>query len=202
MGANLAVSSVSPDSLLEAIIARDPQAFAAWMRVAEPRVRASVARYAAAVDTEVVVQETLMRVWLVAHRIELDDRGDCTIRFAIRMARNLAVDATRRSARHASKLEELETRADEPNEPKEPAGPDPHLRDRLRDCINGLRRAPQLALRARLERGHKSADRDLAAGLEMTLNTFLKNVGRARKALVDCLRRHGIQITDRGEVLP
>ena len=47
-------------------------------------------------------------------------------------------------------------------------------------------------LRARLAGG--GHDLDLAEGLGMRLNTFLKNVGRAKSLLAECLRKSGITL--------
>ena len=38
---------------------------------------------------------------------------------------------------------------------------------------------------------------ELAASVKMRLNTFLKNIGRARKLLVACLRKQGITMEAR-----
>jgi len=51
------------DRHLPAIVAGDAQAFAAWLAGAEPRIRASLRGFAAQVDVEAVLQETLLRVW-------------------------------------------------------------------------------------------------------------------------------------------
>ena len=49
---------------------------------------------------------------------------------------------------------------------------------------------------ARFDDGGARHDRELAARLGMTLNTFLKNIGRARKLLIECLERRGVREAD------
>ena len=51
------------DTLLPRIAARDEEAFVDWMRSAEHRIRDSLRSFAARVDVEATVQETLLRVW-------------------------------------------------------------------------------------------------------------------------------------------
>ena len=62
------------DDQLAAIAAGDPDAFGRWVAGAEHELRASLASFAAAVDSEVIVQETLLRMWQVAPRVERDGR--------------------------------------------------------------------------------------------------------------------------------
>jgi hypothetical protein len=50
------------EPLVAAIAAGDASAFARWMRGAERPIRESLRRYAASVDTEAVLQESLLRV--------------------------------------------------------------------------------------------------------------------------------------------
>ena len=72
--------------------------------------------------------------------------------------------------------------------------PDPLLRQAITDCREKLPPAPSRALAARLSGAGVRHDRDLAARCEMSLNTFLKNVGRARSLLRECLRRRGVAL--------
>lgn len=62
------------DSFLPAILAGDVDAFGYWVAGAEARLRNSLRHFAAVVDTEAVVQETLLRVWQVAPRFVSDGR--------------------------------------------------------------------------------------------------------------------------------
>ena len=64
------------DRHLPGILAGDSSAFATWMAGAEPRLRASLRSFAVQVDTEAVLQETLLRVWQVAPRFVPDGRPD------------------------------------------------------------------------------------------------------------------------------
>ena len=178
------------DHHLDAIAAGDAMAFAQWLAGAERPLRASLRSFAASVDTEAVLQEALLRVWQVAPRVTRDGKPNALLRVAYRIARNAAIDATRRQRVTAVPMDVLEAAA----EPIAPSTPDPALRKALIDCHERLPPAPKRALEARLTDHGARHDRDLAAVCEMTLNTFLKNVGRARKLLVDCLSRRGIAL--------
>ena len=177
------------DHLLDDIAAGDPQAFAAWVAGAEPRVRASLASFAAQVDTEAVVQETLLRVWQVAPRFEPDGRPDGLVRLAVRIARNLAVSELRRARVEPAELERLEREG-----PTEAVEPDPLLARVIRKCRALLPDQPRQALEARLGAEGGRSDHELAAEVGMRLNTFLQNVRRARLSLAECLGRHGVAV--------
>lgn len=172
------------DALLPAIQAGDAGAFARWVAGAELRLRLSLTRFASACDTEAVLQETLLRVWQVAPRIE-PDGPDALLRFAIRVARNTAVSEVRRLGR---------VELDDREEAVAPIEPDPLLARVLAFCREKLRGKPALALEARLRSEGARDDAELAQSVDMTLNTFLQNVGRARRALVDCLGRQGVRL--------
>ncbi|MCZ7684030.1 MAG: hypothetical protein M5U28_36765 [Sandaracinaceae bacterium] len=81
---------------LAMIAAGDADVFATWMAGAEPALRAGLRRFAAHVDTEAVLQETLLRVWQVAPRFVPDGRPDGLLRLGHRIARNLAVSEIRK----------------------------------------------------------------------------------------------------------
>jgi len=186
------------DRYLDEIAAGDAEAFARWVAGAEPRVRLSLSSYAVAVDVEAVVQETLLRIWQVAHRVEPDGRANCLLRLAVRIARNLAVDHTRRlrtTPLAPPDLQGLLTALAEPST-LQPPTPDPHLRATIDDCRERLPKKPRQALTLRLTHGGRRSDHDLAADAQMRLNTFLQNVGRARRLMADCLERHGVNLTE------
>lgn len=178
------------DAHLPAIATGDPDAFARWIAGAEPRLRLSLRRFAADADTEAVLQETLLRVWQVAPRVQPDGRPDCLLRLAVRIARNLALDEVRRRRPVAGGLE----LGDDTLPVPPPAPPDPYLRRAIAACRERLPRKPAQALGARLDGGGAVPDRDLAARLGMRLNTFLQNFTRARRLLHECLRRAGIDV--------
>ena len=180
------------DEHLPAIAAGDPDAFGRWVAGAEHRLRASLASFATSVDTEVVVQEILLRMWQVAPRVEPDGRPDSLLRLAIRSARNLAIDHARLAGRRAPAVDLGEVPEELVSEG--PAAPDPLLREAVAECREALPRRPAQALGARLDGGGALHDRDLAARLGMKLNTFLKNIGRARALLAECLRRRGVDL--------
>lgn len=176
------------DIHLAAIRRGEQHAFAAWMVGAEPVLRASLRGFATQVDVEVVVQEALIRAWQYAQRVEEDGGGNSLLRYARRVARNLAIDETRRWSRE-------QRREEPPEEVTTPEPPDPAMRRWIRTCLDALPARPQAAMRARLEASGRRHDRELAATVEMSLNTFLKNVGRARTLLQTCLKSHGVEAT-------
>lgn len=180
------------DEHLPAIVVGDPSAFARWVAGVEPLLRRSLRAFAAAVDAEAVVQETLLRAWQVAPRIEIDGRPNGLLRFALRAARNLAISEVRRARVAEDALREMERCSDLDVDVWAP--PDPLLRERIDDCRKKLPRQPARALEARLGGAAGDGDRTLAAALGMRLNTFLQNITRARRLLADCLRRAGIDL--------
>jgi len=178
------------DEHLPAIAGGDADAFARWLAAAEAPLRRSLRTFAANVDTEAVLQESLLRVWQVAPRCEPDGRPNGLLRLAQRVARNLAIDALRRQ--RAAHVELLE--GDLPT--IEPQPVDEHVRDTLRRCRNKLPERPAQALDARLHDRELRNDRELASALDMQLNTFLQNITRARRLLAECLQRHGVQLKE------
>jgi RNA polymerase sigma-70 factor (ECF subfamily) len=180
----------SLDVHLAAIQAGDAHAFARWLAGSETRLRLSLRRFAAQVDVEAVMQETLLRVWQVAPRIEPDGRDDCLLRFAIRVGRNVALSEMRRLHRPTAAI----AAAAEDAERVEAVETDPLLRRVIAACCEELPPRPAAALEQRLESGGSEPDRELAARLGMQLNTFLQNVTRARKLLGQCLERQGVRL--------
>lgn len=179
------------DPQLVLIATGDTDAFATWMAGAEPRIRASLSSFATKVDTEAVVQECLLRVWQVAPRLKPDDRPDSLTRFAIRTARNLAITDLRRRRPELLTDELLREHPDDERPPD--AIPDEALRDTIAECLKRLPNKPKLAMTSRLG-GAGRPDAVIADRIGMTLNTFLQNIRRARLALADCLREHGIEV--------
>jgi RNA polymerase sigma-70 factor (ECF subfamily) len=179
--------SLDLDMHLPAIGAGDPESFALWMAGAEPPLRRALRRFAADLDTEAVLQETLLRVWQVARRVEPDGRPNALLRFAHRVARNLALSMLRA----AREIPDGDAGADLADEPR---APDPLLRRALAACRERLPRRPAQALDARLDASGAEPDAALARRLGMTTNTFLQNFTRARKLLADCLRARGVEL--------
>lgn len=163
--------------------------FREWMGRVERPIRASLARFARAVDVEAIMQETLLRMWLLASEGERELEGaDASLRFAIGMARNLARNEARRMGRvRYLPPEDLPEVAQDP-----PPAPDPGLGAAIRDCLARLTPKLREVLQARIARGSFEPDRDLANGLRMKLNTFLQNVVRARGAMRSCLEKKGV----------
>ena len=178
------------DVELPAIALGDADAFARWLARAERPLRQSLRRFAAAVDTEAVMQETLLRVWIVARRCRPDGRPNSLLRLGLRIARNLAIGEIRRT-----RSGPIDDDIDPPDPPApEPTLPDPALRKRIEECLEKLPRKPAAALAARIESAGAEPDRLLADRLGMRPNTFLQNITRARRLLTGCLQRLGIEI--------
>jgi RNA polymerase sigma-70 factor (ECF subfamily) len=182
------------DLHLDAIAAGDAQAFAAWLAGAEHPLRASLRSFAAAVDAEAVVQESLIRAWTVASKIARDGRPNTLLRWTLRAARNLAISEARRRGRVdlpddgdlEIQLERLATDG--------PAPSDPLLRRLIQACLEALPAKPREALLARLAAAGGEADKQTAQRLGVKANTFLQNFTRARKFLAECLASKGVEL--------
>lgn len=188
--------SLDLDRQLPRIAAGDHEAFAEWMRGAEPRIRDSLRSFAAFVDVEAAVQETLLRTWQIAPRFVPDGRENGLLRLAVRIARNFAISQLRRRRLEPAQLEALEAEAPSQEDATlTPARPgDPLLRRRIEECLRRLPRQPGRALRARLAGAGREPDETLAESLRMRRNTFLQNITRARKLLAACLERAGVDL--------
>jgi RNA polymerase sigma factor (sigma-70 family) len=172
---------------LVAIRHGDVSAFARFIAGAERGIRESLRSFAARVDTEAVVQETLLRVWQVSPRVEPDGKPNALLRFAVRVARNLAIDETRRTRDTSVDPSVLAETAEIVAAP-----PDPMLRRVIAACRDALPQKPAQALTARIESGGAEPDEVLASRLGMKTNTFLQNFTRARKLLAECLEGKGV----------
>lgn len=179
------------DHELELIKHGDTAAFGRWMSLVEPTLRLSLRSFATTVDVEAVLQESLLRTWNVAPRVERDGKPNALFRMALRIARNFAISERRRRTATAMDHESLAAFADET-----PVFADPMLLERVRECHAKLPSKPRQALTARLESQGSEADELLAARLSMRLNTFLQNFTRARKLLLECLRNLGVDVTE------
>jgi RNA polymerase sigma factor (sigma-70 family) len=178
------------DVHVAAIVEGDADAFARWLAGAEPNVRASLRSFAAVVDVEVVVQETLLRVWQVAPRFERDGKPNGLVRLAVRIGRNLAVSELRRTRARPVEVSDLE----DVLPAVQPSEPDPILRQAIVDCRDKLPPRPREVFDTRLADAGARDDVELAASLGMRVNTFLQNFTRARQLLADCLRKRGIVV--------
>ena len=181
------------DSLFEAAGQGDGQAFEDWMGRVERPIRLSLRRFARAADVEGVVQETLLRMWLLAHEPKRRLIGeDGSLRYALGMARNIARAEARRLGRetHLPTDDSLEA----PVPPDPPS--DPGLARAIRECFEKLSRKPRAALMARIRHGADTDDHSLARRVGMSANTFWQNIARARKQLADCLRGKGVPLEE------
>ncbi len=179
---------------LAAMARGDAMAFARWASSVEPPLRGALRPFATSVDTEAVLQETLLRIWQIAPRFTHDGKPHALLRFAMRTARNVAVSEWRRQGR-ADQLEALERHLAAESEVA-PITPDPHLREQIVKCREKLPGKPKVALEQRLASGGDQDDATLASRLGMSLNTFLQNFTRARKFLKECLEKAGIHLDE------
>jgi len=182
------------DALFEAARGGSVDAFGAWAERVHLPLRRSLHAFASAVDVEVVVQETLLRMWQLARaRRPVLTGENASLRFALGVARNVAREEARRARTgHLVPLEAWEATQASAVEPDPP--PDLGLRRAIMECLARLPRKPGAALRARLLHGGEASDHALAATLAMSRNTFLQNIVRARRHLAACLRGRGIAV--------
>ncbi|HVE82953.1 MAG TPA: sigma factor [Myxococcales bacterium] len=184
------------DAELPAIQRGDAGAFGRWMAAAEPELRRALRPLAASVDAEAVLQEGLLRVWQVAPRLRPDGRGNSLLRLAVTITRNVALGELRRLRPELSGDEVIARAQLAADAGRAPPLPDPHLRQAISQCREKLPRKPAEALDARLHGGGGEPDETLAERLGMRLNTFLQNVTRARRLLLDCLKRRGVPVEE------
>ena len=186
--------AVRPDELFLLACWGRPDAYAEWMGMVEIPLRRSLQRFARAVDVEVVMQETFMRMWLVANdRQRILEGTNASLKFAFRVARNVALEEIRR--RRLDRLVDLEHLEDLPEGSYDPEPRDPALARAIADCFRRLPDKPRRALGARLE-GDCLPDRVLAERLRMRLNTYLQNIVRARRAMERCLEGRGVRLKE------
>lgn len=170
-------------------------AFAAWLVAAEPSLRRGLGGFARQVDVEAVLQEALLRAWQVAPRVVPDGRENALLRLAQRTATNLAISEVRRHARSVATDPELLAAGIDAATAHEPPQPDPLLRDTIARCREKLPPKQAQALGARLDGAGGVPDATLAERLGMEKSAFLQNVSRARRLLIDCLKRAGIDLS-------
>jgi RNA polymerase sigma-70 factor (ECF subfamily) len=181
------------DLHLMAIQAGDADAFGRWLAGAEPHLRASLRSFAAAVDTEAVLQEAALRVWQLAPRVTSDGRPNALLRWALRVARNHAISERRRLRTEPAGDAIEEALGDDAL--LTPHVPDPHLRRAIARCRDKLPPQPARVLMERLACAGGEPDEVLAERLSMRLNTFLQNFTRARRLLAECLAASGVDLT-------
>jgi len=170
----------------------DRGAFAQWMGMVEIPLRRSLHRFARAVDVEAVVQETLLRMWLVAgDRQRVLQGSRASLKYAFAVGRIVALEEMHRYRQ--DRFVELDVLDGLPEGRIDPDPPDPALARKIRECMERLPARPREALCARVHNGHLS-DRQLAASLRMKANTFFQNIVRARRLLRECLARRGVRL--------
>lgn len=182
------------DHHLPGIAAGDANAFGRWVAAAEPQVRDTLRPFAASVDAEAVLQESLLRVWQTAPRFAPDGRPNALLRMAVRIARNLAVSEVRKLRTDHVDAEDLERALARLEAYVAHEAPDPLLRKLVEECRRKLPGKPSEALAQRLVSGGAEPDATLAERVNMRLNTFLQNVTRARKLMAECLKKRGVDL--------
>jgi len=179
-------------------IAEDEGAFTAWMQAVELPLRARLRSVSSEVDVEAIMQEALLRMWGIARSGRPLEGPDASLRLARAVLRNVVFEELRRLRRHGGPPADPWPEGDgiEIAGPA-PEPPDPLLRRIILRCLEKVPGIPARAIRARIELGHLLPDREIAEGLRMKPNTFLQNIGRARKFLTQCLEENGVRL---GEV--
>jgi RNA polymerase sigma factor (sigma-70 family) len=168
----------------------DPRAFAGWLRLTEIPLRRSLRRFATAVDVEEVMQEGLLRLWMLAPGKDL--RGEnASLRYAVTVMHNLARKIAKRNGLiHLIPDDEIER-----TNPVNPGPlPDPALARIIKMCLGKLPRKPRRVMEMIVAAGHAVSNRILAERLGMKLNTLVQNLVRGRKALRRCLERNGVRL--------
>jgi DNA-directed RNA polymerase specialized sigma24 family protein len=172
----------------------DRGAFAQWMGMVEIPLRRSLYRFARAVDVEAVVQETLVRMWLLAGDPQRVLKGSqASLKYAFAVGRIVALEEMRRYRK--DRFVELDVLENLPEGRINPDPPDPALARKIQDCMESLPRQPREALWARVHNG-RLPDRQLADALRMKANTFFQNIVRARRLLRECLERRGVRLEE------
>ncbi len=168
-------------------------AFAHWLSMVEAPLRRSLQRYARDLDTEVILQETLTRMWMIGARGKDLEGENASLLLAFGVMRNVRREEQRRlklaGKRDGGRPEDHPDAAT-----SNPTPPDPALRRAIARCFEKLPGRPRKAMEARLQGA--TPDRDLAEELGMKLNTFLQNIVRARKALAGCLEESGVRLAE------
>jgi DNA-directed RNA polymerase specialized sigma24 family protein len=171
----------------------DAVGFENWVRRVELPLRMSLRSFARQVDTEAIIQEGLLRMWVLAPTLALEGEN-ASLRYALRVVYNLALHEAKRLQRFVPlDLEGTGVPSELTVEPEPPI--DPGLRKAISDCISRLSKQARNALLARLH-GGLEPDRALADRLSMRLNTFLQNVIRARQHVAQCLESRGISVRE------
>ena len=189
------------DQAYERTRSGDPEGFADWVRRVELPLRSSLRSFARWVDVEAIVQEGLMRMWILAPQLALSGEN-ASYRYSARLMRNLALQEVRRARRFHPLGDAGGSSAGPPPEDQLPAlepTPDPLLRRAILECLSRLRDRPRQALLARLASLQAEADSLLADRLGLKLNTFLQHIVRARKALTACLEGKGMHVPGVGK---
>ena len=176
----------------QAIVRRDEDAFKRWLERILIDLRLSLQRFAKIVDVEVVVQETAILVWERTSTIVPDGRPAFLLRWAIRVARNKALNDVKRAQRDVPLHEPSERSETQSGR----AGADPFLRARIHSCHERLPTALRRVIDMILADGGQQSARESATAGGMSYDAFRQNLARGRRALVNCLKEHGIDIRE------
>ncbi|MCC6650839.1 MAG: hypothetical protein IT348_06790 [Candidatus Eisenbacteria bacterium] len=182
------------DGLWEQAGGSDPQAFGQWAGRVERPVRLYLRPWAARVDVECIVQEALLRMWVRANDGEAEPLTgeNASLRWCCRVAWNLARNEARKRGREVvTDPQEMPETSVSPEEHSSPG-----LRRAIAECVQALGEKLRSVLLARLEDHGLRGDLALAESLDMTKNTFLQNIVRARKQVAACLEGKGVALEE------
>jgi RNA polymerase sigma factor (sigma-70 family) len=175
---------------LQAIAARDPEAFTGWFARHEIVLKRSLRSFASIVDVEAVVQDTAIRVWERASGLAPDGRSGFLVRWAVTVAMNNA----RNQARRAGRSQPLE--AHSPGPSTYDRMPDPALRTRIQTCRERLPSKLRLVMDQLLADGGQQSCRELAVSIGISFDAIRQNLSRARRALEKCLESYRIDVRE------
>lgn len=166
--------------------------FPQWISMVEMPVRLSLRSYARAVDAESVLQETMMRMWVLAQGEARESMGgeNASLRRAIEVARNIA-----RTEASQTGCQALLPRDGTDHVEAAPVfQPDPELYEATKDCLrkldDGLQ--PHL-LHWRLEVSWVP-DAFLAKEFHVETDRFVRSIMTAKLHVARCLEQQGIEL--------
>ncbi len=136
---------------------------------------------------EEAMQETFARAYRQRSKLA---SADSLSAYLLKMARNIAIDHHRTRARRAT-IDRAQ-RHEAPAPAEGPTAIEPAVRDALADCLDGLEPTTRLAVIM-----HHRDDQpwqEIAAIVDLPLDTIRMRAKRALAALVDCLTGKGVEL--------
>lgn len=136
---------------------------------------------------EEAMQDTFARAYRKRSKLAA---ADSLSAYLLKMARNIAIDHHRTRARRAT-IDRAQ-RHEAPAPAEGPTAIEPAVRDALADCLDGLEPTTRLAVIM-----HHRDDQpwqEIAAIVDLPLDTIRMRAKRALAALVDCLTGKGVEL--------